>query len=196
MGLYLSIYLSIYLSCFVVFHLFRIEHIISIISFLFIIWIMINTSSTYNISSMYSLHSLHNNTRVTCSSALSGHRSSSLFLCAALCCFGFMLLWGQQGWLSGVIMVGWGETDRSTCCATLCCFMLLWGQRGWLSGIIMVGWGWDLQINMFCFCGVSTASVARTLPFVALPSLATVLARCGAGIHDFDKTIAPNLFQS
>ena len=41
---------------------------------------MINTSSTYNISFMYSLHSLYNNTRVTCSSALSGHPSSSLFV--------------------------------------------------------------------------------------------------------------------
>ena len=39
---------------------------------------MINTSSTYNISFMCSLHSLYNNTRVTCSSALSGHPSSSL----------------------------------------------------------------------------------------------------------------------
>ena len=48
------------------------------LSFLFIIWIMINTSSTYNISFMYSLHSLFNNTRVTCSSALSGHPSSSV----------------------------------------------------------------------------------------------------------------------
>ena len=46
------------------------------ISFLFIIWIMINTPSTYSISFMYSLHSLYNNTRVTCSSALSGHPSS------------------------------------------------------------------------------------------------------------------------
>ena len=62
-----------------VFHLRRIEHIISIISFPFIIWIMINTSSTYNISFMSSLHFLYNNTRVTCSSALSGHPSSSLF---------------------------------------------------------------------------------------------------------------------
>ena len=50
---------------------------VSIVSFLFIIWIMINTSSTYNISFMYSLHSLYNNTRVTCSSAVSGHPSSS-----------------------------------------------------------------------------------------------------------------------
>ena len=63
-----------------VFHLLRIQHIISIISFLFIIWIMLNTSSTYNMSFMYSLHSLYNNTRVTCSSALSGHPSSSFWV--------------------------------------------------------------------------------------------------------------------
>ena len=56
--------------------------IISIISFLFIILIMINTSSTYNISFMSSLHVLYNNTRVTCSSALSVHPSSS-FLTSA-----------------------------------------------------------------------------------------------------------------
>ena len=61
-----------------VFHLLRIQHIISIISFLFIIWIMLNTSSTYNMSLMYSLLSLYSNTRVTWSSALSGHPSSSL----------------------------------------------------------------------------------------------------------------------
>ena len=88
MGLYLS--LSVYACsclfssvavCFLhflfVFYLLRIEHIISIISFLFIIWIMISSSSTYNISFTYSLHFLYNNTRVTCSSALSGHPSSS-----------------------------------------------------------------------------------------------------------------------
>ena len=40
---------------------------------------MLNTSSTYNMSSMYSSHSLDNNTRVTCSPALSGHPSSSFF---------------------------------------------------------------------------------------------------------------------
>ena len=92
-GLYLS--LSVYACscllfsvavCFLhflfVFHLLRIEHVISINSFLFIIWIMINTYSTWNISFMCSLHSLYNlnlynNTRVTCSSALSGHPSSS-----------------------------------------------------------------------------------------------------------------------
>ena len=68
-----------------VFHLLRIEYIISIISFLFIIWIMINTSSTYNISFMYSLHSLDNNTRVTCSSALSGRPSSSYV--KSSCCY-------------------------------------------------------------------------------------------------------------
>ena len=39
---------------------------------------MPNTSSTYNITSMSSLHSLYNNARVTCSSALSGHPSSSV----------------------------------------------------------------------------------------------------------------------
>ena len=62
-----------------VFHLLRTQHIISIsiISFLFIIRIMLNTSSTYNISFTSSLHSLYNNTRVTCSSALSGHPPSS-----------------------------------------------------------------------------------------------------------------------
>ena len=38
---------------------------------------MINTSSAYNISFMCSLHSLYHNTRVTCSSALLGHPSSS-----------------------------------------------------------------------------------------------------------------------
>ena len=52
----------------------------SIISFLFIIWTIINTFSTYNISCLYSLHSLcNNNTRVTCSSAHSGHPSSSIY---------------------------------------------------------------------------------------------------------------------
>ena len=91
MGLYLSlsVYACSYLflsvaACFLlflfVFHLLRIQHIISIISFLFIIWVMLNTSSTYNMSFMYSLHSLYNNTRVTCSSALSGHPSSSCFV--------------------------------------------------------------------------------------------------------------------
>ena len=44
------------------------------ISFLFITWIMINTPSTHNI---YCLCTTSNNTRVTCSSARSGHPSSS-----------------------------------------------------------------------------------------------------------------------
>lgn len=93
-GLYISVCLCLFMSVFgcrslflalsFVFRLLRMEHIISIISFLFIIWSMINTSSTYNISFMY-LHSLYNNTRVTCSSALSGHPSSSFFARCKFC---------------------------------------------------------------------------------------------------------------
>ena len=65
---------------------------------LLIIWIMINASSAHNISSMYSLHFLYNSTRVTWSSALSGHPSSSFF-CSELnmvltWCNSFTLYWG------------------------------------------------------------------------------------------------------
>ena len=72
-----AVYLSIFLYFFV--FLLRIRHSISIVSCLLIIWIMINTSSAYNVYLLCAPGSLYDNTRVACSSALSGHPSSSYF---------------------------------------------------------------------------------------------------------------------
>ena len=88
-GLYLSLsvyacsclFLSVavcFLQFLFVFHMLRIQHIISITS-LFIIWVM--PQYIFNLQHIlcfvYSLHSLYHSTRVTCSSTLSGHPSSS-----------------------------------------------------------------------------------------------------------------------
>ena len=97
-----------------VFHLLRIEHIISIISFLFIIWIMINTSSTYNISFMYSLHYLYNNPRVTCSSALLGHPSSSHIFVSCFICF------HHFSWFSHILWVPSGPVKSLYVGARIC----------------------------------------------------------------------------
>ena len=57
------------------YHLYSLLSVHHLISFLFITWIMINTPSTHN---TYCLCTTSNNTRVTCSSALSGQPSSSV----------------------------------------------------------------------------------------------------------------------
>ena len=54
-------------------------------------------------------------------------------------------------------MVGWGETQKSQFLVpVVSAWMVEWGQHG--------GLGCNSKIKTFLLLGVSTASVARTLP--------------------------------
>ena len=124
--LFLSLAVS-FLHFLSVVHLLRIQHIISIFSFLFITWIMINTSSTYNTSFMYSLHSLSNNTRATCSSALSGHPSSS-----------FVIVWhilSTPDDVSSYMQEAWWVRVRTICCSAESCDS--WKLDESIEGVIL-----------------------------------------------------------
>ena len=84
-------------------------------------------------------------------------------------------LWCQHGWLSGVSMVGWGETQKSqffgSCGVSMDGwvgsawwvgvrlrnhnFWFLWCQHGWFEWGQHGGLGWDSEITIFGSCGVS-----------------------------------------